>query len=101
MLVLMQVFQRRTDGSVDFYRTWAAYKIGFGLATGEYWLGNDNIHSLSTNQTLRLRIDMLTFGGASTFAEYEGFSMDDESTNYTLRYESYLASSTASEYGHM
>ena len=41
---------------------------------------------------------MLTFGGAPTFAEYDGFSMGDESTNYRLRYEGYLASSTASEY---
>lgn len=34
-----QVIQRRMDGSVNFYRPWDQYKVGFGSAAGEYWLG--------------------------------------------------------------
>uniref|UniRef100_A0A8C9LFB9 Fibrinogen C domain containing 1 n=1 Tax=Pavo cristatus TaxID=9049 RepID=A0A8C9LFB9_PAVCR len=33
------VFQRREDGSVNFFRGWEAYRDGFGKLTGEHWLG--------------------------------------------------------------
>lgn len=35
----LQVFQRREDGSVNFFRGWEAYRDGFGKLTGEHWLG--------------------------------------------------------------
>ena len=35
----LQVFQRRMDGTVNFFRGWEQYRNGFGHAAGEYWLG--------------------------------------------------------------
>ena len=64
---------------------------------GEFWLGNDHIHSLTSNDSYILRIDMEVFNGETRFAEYVGFSIDDESTNYTLRYTAYLETSSAGE----
>lgn len=43
------VVQRRTNGTVDFYRGWDDYRNGFGDLRGEFWLGNEKIHQL-TNQ---------------------------------------------------
>ena len=53
------VFQRRMDGSVDFYLNWTDYVHGFGNISGEYWLGLDNIYHLANGSiSIKLQIDM-------------------------------------------
>ena len=39
----IQVFQRREDGSIDFYKNWGQYDAGFGSKTGEFWLGTNDV----------------------------------------------------------
>ncbi|XP_012637564.1 ficolin-2 [Microcebus murinus] len=78
------VFQRRVDGSVDFYRDWAAYKRGFGSRLGEFWLGNDNIHSLTAQGTSELRVDLVDFEGTRHFAKYSSFKVESEAEKYKL-----------------
>ncbi|GFO13001.1 tenascin-r [Plakobranchus ocellatus] len=82
------IIQRRTTGNVDFYRDWATYKKGFGSLDDDFWLGNDNIHTITSSGTYELRVD-LKYQGRSAFAHYSKFSIDGESNNYALRLGDY------------
>ena len=77
------VFQRRQDGSVDFYRDWEDYKAGFGEISGEFWLGNDHLHSLTQEQQ-ELRVDLVDFNDTTAFAKYSTFGVGSESEKYAL-----------------
>ena len=87
------VFQRRQDGSEDFYRVWDDYVTGFGDLTGEFWLGLDNIHRLTSGAATMLRIDMGDFEGNTVYAEYSTFSVGDSSTEYLLDVTGYSGTS--------
>ncbi|XP_071785394.1 fibrinogen C domain-containing protein 1-B-like [Asterias amurensis] len=83
------VFQRRQDGSVDFYLDFASYSRGFGNLEGEFWLGNDNLHRLTAQGEYELRVDLTGFDDDTGFAVYESFSIADVSDNYRLTVGSY------------
>ena len=78
------VFQRRLDGSVDFYLDWKSYKHGFGDLNGEFWLGNDNLHRLTAFDNVTLRVNLEDFDGNKTYAEYTTFKVADEADKYRL-----------------
>ncbi|TKS89291.1 Microfibril-associated glycoprotein 4 36 kDa microfibril-associated glycoprotein [Collichthys lucidus] len=78
------VFQRRMDGTLNFYRPWDQYKTGFGGAAGEYWLGLDNIHQLTHQRKSELLVDMEDFDGKKVFARYSSFSVESECDGYAL-----------------
>ena len=80
------VFQRRFDGSVNFYRGWDDYKKGFGnVDHGEYWLGLNHISRLtSTSQSWQLRVDLTDSNNNTSYAHYANFAVGDESTLFKL-----------------
>ena len=83
-LIHLQVFQRREDGSVDFYRNWADYKAGFGNLNREFWLGNDNIHLLTKNDDQKLKVELRSPNGEFAYADYDEFWVDEETSKYKL-----------------
>ncbi|XP_028411120.1 microfibril-associated glycoprotein 4-like [Dendronephthya gigantea] len=83
------VFQRRLDGSVDFYRGWQDYKQGFGNLSGEYWLGLDKIHMMTNILENELRIDMEDTSGNTTYAHYDSFNVSSENEKYKLNVGGY------------
>lgn len=104
-----QVFQRRKDGSVNFFRGWKEYVRGFGDLSGEFWLGEalnqadedssvntnrksclsavasglDSLHNLTTMTKMSLRVD-LRDKDESAFAKYSTFEVAKKSYKLTV-----------------
>ncbi|XP_024150620.1 microfibril-associated glycoprotein 4 [Oryzias melastigma] len=78
------VFQRRMDGSLNFYRPWDYYRTGFGSADGEIWLGLENLFQLCLRKKYELLVDMEDFEGNKAYARYSSFSVGPETEGYKL-----------------
>ncbi|XP_075691095.1 uncharacterized protein LOC142659159 isoform X2 [Rhinoderma darwinii] len=87
------VFQRRWDGSVDFCRNWDSFKRGFGNQWSEFWLGNENIHLLTSTDKFELRIDLEDFDNNCVYATYSNFKLGGESEKYPLYLGNYTGGS--------
>ncbi|NWX92219.1 FBCDB protein, partial [Nothoprocta pentlandii] len=88
------VFQRREDGSVNFFRGWQAYRDGFGKLTGEHWLGLQRLHVLTVQASYELRVDLEDFDNGTAFARYGSFgvgvfSVDAEEDGYPVSVADY------------
>lgn len=59
--------------------------MGFGDLSGEYYLGNENIHHLTYDGSPQvLRVEALGWNNKLYFANYDNFSVSDESDEYAL-----------------
>ncbi|XP_058253123.1 extracellular matrix-binding protein ebh [Hemibagrus wyckioides] len=83
------LIQHRFEGSISFNRTWNDYKRGFGKLTGEFWLGNDKIHWLTSTKAMVLRIELEDLDGVKEYAQYDQFHVGNESQYYRLMIEGY------------
>ncbi|XP_064614086.1 fibrinogen C domain-containing protein 1-like [Liolophura sinensis] len=83
------VFQRRQDGTVDFYRNWQSYKNGFGNLYGEFWLGLEKMHLLTSQRHYKLLINLEAFKGESGKAAYSRFRISGEKDKFRLMVGAY------------
>ncbi|XP_061589067.1 fibrinogen-like protein 1 [Cololabis saira] len=86
------VFQRRKDGKESFDRAWVEYKHGFGdlySPEGEFWLGNEPLHHITSQGKYDLRIDLEDLKGNQRIAEYKNFRVDNEQDQYQLHVGEY------------
>lgn len=73
------IFQRRTNSSCpreNFSRSWKEYRMGFGNIGGEFWIGLDALHLLTSTVKQELRIDLFDWEGAHRYAKYDWFHVD-------------------------
>ncbi|XP_071943737.1 fibrinogen-like protein A [Antedon mediterranea] len=83
------VLQRREDGLVDFYRSWAEYKDGFGNVNSDFWLGNEQINRITFDGSFELLIEMTDHLDEMKIAKYSHFRVGAEDSNYTLKISGY------------
>ena len=82
------LIQQNVGGSTPFFnRSWEEFKVGFNDSRGNYWLGNELLHQLtSSTGRYKLRFDLQARANLSWYyAEHSWFQVEPEQTNYTLR----------------
>jgi hypothetical protein len=92
--VLMQ--QRVEHTSSFFSRTWAEYVAGFGDETGNYWIGLERLHELTSTGLYKLRVDVQAqSNGEWYWEEFPGFKVGDETTGFELSIDAVNCNGTA------
>ncbi|XP_062573047.1 angiopoietin-4-like [Saccostrea cucullata] len=76
--------RHREKPKVNFNTTWNKYKSGFGDIQGNYWLGNEAIHKLTTKFQTDLYIRITNTRNQSFELRYTSFSISDEADGYRL-----------------
>ncbi|XP_008933499.1 PREDICTED: fibrinogen-like protein 1, partial [Merops nubicus] len=84
------VIQRnQQDTHLTWAESWSTYKHGFGNVHTEYWLGTEYIHQISKQKVYQVRFIIWDASNSINFADYNFFSVDDESQGYRLRLGTY------------
>uniref|UniRef100_A0A8C0U7I6 Angiopoietin-4-like n=1 Tax=Cyanistes caeruleus TaxID=156563 RepID=A0A8C0U7I6_CYACU len=83
------IIQLRANGSLSFQRSWREYKQGFGDASGEYWLGNEAVHLLTSRVPYALRVELQDWEGGQVYAHYRKFQLGSERQFYRLSLQDY------------
>ncbi|CAG2188516.1 Tenascin-R,Ryncolin-2,Ficolin-1-A,Ryncolin-1,Fibrinogen C domain-containing protein 1,Fibrinogen C domain-containing protein 1-B,Ficolin-2,Fibrinogen-like protein 1,Tenascin,Ficolin-1,Microfibril-associated glycoprotein 4,Ficolin-1-B,Ryncolin-3,Angiopoietin-related protein 7,Techylectin-5A,Angiopoietin-4 [Mytilus edulis] len=94
------VIQNRNSSSTMFYTDWAQYKNGFGIISSDFWIGNDNLHMLTSKRNYQLRVDLVDWNGETRYAVYKIFIVGDEDTQYKLSIDGYSGTAGDSFYYH-
>ena len=86
--------QRRVSDSIDFDKDWHDYVYGIGHVNGNYWMGLEAIHQLTTAHDVSLYVKIHTYEGEPFTVKLETFFVGNATTNYTINFSGYSQSST-------
>jgi len=94
------LIQQNLDGSNFFNRSWAEFKVGFGVSSGNYWLGNERLSQLTATGRYKLRFELQSRSNGSWYhAEYSTFRVMSEADNYTLQVAGYSGNAGSDAFG--
>jgi len=78
------MIQQRQDNTTNFTRDWNDYKHGFGDIGGSYWMGNEQVHILTSSAKYKLRLEMRSDVVGWVSAEYSSFVLENATNYYKL-----------------
>lgn len=81
----------------NFNRTWKEYKEGFGDLQGEFWLGNEVVHALTSQTPHQLYVLLEDWNGITAEGMWNKFQVGSEAEDYRLSVEGYQATSTTGD----
>ncbi|XP_038065799.1 microfibril-associated glycoprotein 4-like [Patiria miniata] len=82
--------QIRLNAREEFNRSWDDYKHGFGgPSQGNLWLGNENLHKLTSSGSWALGVVLQDWDGESRSCTYFNFNISDEAEGYRLYADGY------------
>ncbi|XP_017842047.1 angiopoietin-related protein 7 isoform X2 [Drosophila busckii] len=78
------VIMNRSSDDTSFERSWLEYKEGFGNLAGDFFIGLDKLHALTSSSLHELRIWLEDFEGNRAVAGYDAFAISGERELYAL-----------------
>lgn len=78
------IIMDRFNGDLNFQRNWAEYKMGFGNLAGEFFIGLEKLHALTSSNVHELLIALEDFDGEQRQARYSLFAIGSEKEFYAL-----------------
>ncbi|XP_034655286.1 fibrinogen C domain-containing protein 1 isoform X1 [Drosophila subobscura] len=91
------VILNRSSDEINFERGWLDYKDGFGNLAGDFFIGLNKLHALTSAAIHELRIVFEDFDGHVAYAGYSTFAIGSERELYPLsllgRFQSELSPS--------
>ncbi|KAG5881497.1 hypothetical protein JTB14_001641 [Gonioctena quinquepunctata] len=81
---IYEIQPRLSKNLLDFFLDWREYKFGFGDLNGEFWLGLENIHSLTASARNELLVELTDKDQKKAYAHYKTFKIGSEPNGYQL-----------------
>ena len=81
---------QKLDDSTDFNLNWTDFKAGFGIPGGNFWIGLERMHQMTSNAPYRLRVEVQARANNLWYsAEYDTFLIDSEAGGYAIHVTGY------------
>ncbi|XP_054830634.1 angiopoietin-related protein 5 [Eublepharis macularius] len=80
------VIQKRSEGIVEFQKTWSDYLDGFGDLSGEFWLGLRKVFHIVNQKTasFMLYVGLESEDDTYAYASYDSFWLEDEACSFKI-----------------